>query len=122
MYLVNFMYNGEISIPRDNMDDFLAVAEQFKIRGLYNEQPQRKIPRQIQQYRHGGMPGPGRQHPPPRPQPAMVPPDIRNRLPPGKDTNLNKNCRKGKPKFSKMSGSIGLGFSGRLVEFMLFGD
>ena len=91
VYLVDFMYNGEISIPRDNMDDFLAVAEQFKIRGLYNEQPQRKIPRQIQQYRHGGgVPGPGRQLPPPRPQPAMVPPDIRNRLPPGKDLDLVK--------------------------------
>jgi hypothetical protein len=73
--LVDFMYNGEIAIPRDNMDDFLAVAEQFKVRGLYQERPQRQAPRQPQYRGHGRQPS-HRQQP-------LVPPELRNRLPPG---------------------------------------
>ena len=46
--MVDFMYNGETAIPRDNMEEFLAVAEQFKIRGLFNERPQRQHPQQMQ--------------------------------------------------------------------------
>ena len=34
VYIVDYIYNGEISIPEENIDDFLALAEDLKLKGL----------------------------------------------------------------------------------------
>ena len=34
MSIIDFMYSGETSIFEDNIDSFLAVAEELKIKGL----------------------------------------------------------------------------------------
>ena len=80
------MYNGEIAIPRDDIDNFLAVAEQFKIRGLYNDRPappQRQPPPIQQQHHQPAFRRPSANHgrqSQPRQQQPLVPPDIRKVL------------------------------------------
>ena len=36
--IVNFLYNGETNICQDNLDDFLAIAEELKLKGLSNKE------------------------------------------------------------------------------------
>jgi len=79
--LVDFMYHGEVSVPSEELSVFMNTAKQFKVRGLVEDEPVRNRP-------------PIR--PPMAPKPTMaarpqqvqspslnVPPDIRQRLPPG---------------------------------------
>lgn len=79
--LIDFMYHGEVAIPTEDVNQFLAVAEQFKVRGLYQERskPQPGAP-QFRKMGPGLQPKSGV---PSRPMPPNVPPDIRQRLPPG---------------------------------------
>jgi len=37
--LVDFMYHGEVAIPRQDINRFLSVAEQFQVRGLVENLP-----------------------------------------------------------------------------------
>ena len=32
--LINFMYEGQVNVPRDNLSTFLALAERLQVRGL----------------------------------------------------------------------------------------
>ena len=32
--IVEFLYCGETSVPQDNLDSFLAIAEELKLKGL----------------------------------------------------------------------------------------
>jgi len=35
--ILDFMYNGEVNVKQENLNDFLAVAEKLKVRGLWEE-------------------------------------------------------------------------------------
>ena len=74
--LLDFMYHGEVSVPSDDLDIFLNTAKQFKVRGLADE-------RHPSQPRIRNAPRPAFSGLKPRPLQASVPPDIRQRLPPG---------------------------------------
>ena len=37
-YVLNFMYNGEVNVAQDELNSFLAVAEDLKVKGLTQNQ------------------------------------------------------------------------------------
>ena len=37
--IMDFMYYGEAAVPTQNIERFLAVAEQFQVRGLVEDVP-----------------------------------------------------------------------------------
>ena len=41
--LLNFMYQGEVNIPQEELDSFLAVAEDLKIRGLSGDENRKSL-------------------------------------------------------------------------------
>lgn len=75
--LLDFMYHGEVSVPSVDLDIFLNTAKQFKVRGLAEEEGHPSQPRMR------NAPRPTFSGLKPRPLQASVPPDIRQRLPPG---------------------------------------
>ena len=75
--ILDFMYHGEVSVPSDDLNMFLSTAKQFKVRGLAEDE----TPRMRNVARPSFSSGPKR--PGVMQPPAAVPPDIRQRLPPG---------------------------------------
>ena len=73
--MIDFMYHGEVSVPSDELNTFLSAAKQFKIKGLAEENAH--APRMRNQNRPMYPPGQVKQ------RGGNVPPDIRQRLPPG---------------------------------------
>ena len=69
------MYHGEVSVPNEDLNIFLNTAKQFKVTGLSQEDG----PRMRQNMNRPTFAGV--KHP--RPAAPSVPPDIRQRLPPG---------------------------------------
>ena len=57
--VLQFMYRGEVSIAQDQLNTFLAVAEELQIKGLTQD---------------GGGGGPARKPDPPKPRPAIKKP------------------------------------------------
>lgn len=39
-HLIDFMYNGEVSIVQDEIDSFMTLAEMLKVKGLVEEKPE----------------------------------------------------------------------------------
>jgi len=76
--LVDFMYHGEVSVPSEELSVFMNTAKQFKVRGLVEDEPPRKpirppMPKPVIPTRPAQVQSPS----------LNVPPDIRQRLPPG---------------------------------------
>ena len=44
--LVDFMYNGEVNIFQDDLDDFLTVAKELQLKGLQGNETENKEPDQ----------------------------------------------------------------------------
>ena len=44
--ILNFMYHGEVSVAQGDLNSFLAVAEDLKVKGLTQKQPENKKPSQ----------------------------------------------------------------------------
>jgi len=78
--LIDFMYHGEVAVPTDDLNIFLNTAKQFKVKGLAEEDggPPPRM-RNVNRPTFTGM----KPRPNPMQSPASVPPDIRQRLPPG---------------------------------------
>jgi len=72
--LVDFMYHGEVAIPNEDLNQFLAIAEQFKVKGLSEEKIKPSNPKS-----HGQGP---KSVPRPSPHPNAGP-GVQQRLPPG---------------------------------------
>jgi len=79
--IIDFMYHGEVSVPSEELGVFMNTAKQFKVRGLVEDEPHRNRP----PLRPPMAPKPTMAARPQQVQsPSMnVPPDIRQRLPPG---------------------------------------
>ena len=94
--ILDFMYHGEVSVPSDELNIFLNTAKQFKVRGLADENTGPAQPQRMRPVHRPGYPGvkmragPGHSghsgnsgHSGHSQPPVTVPPDIRQRLPPG---------------------------------------
>lgn len=82
MSVINFMYHGEVNVAQDELNSFLAIAEDLKVKGLTqnksNDEPRQKqeIPLPKPQPRAPPeriepAPPPKRQRPVPVPEPTM---------------------------------------------------
>lgn len=72
--LIDFMYHGEVAIPNEDLNQFLDIAKQFKVKGLSEETTKPSNPKP-----HGPGPKSG-----PRPSPhPNAGPGVQQRLPPG---------------------------------------
>jgi len=83
MSVLNFMYHGEVNVAQDELNSFLAIAEDLKVKGLTqnksNEEPRpkpdthipRPQPRAPPMHREPTPPPPKRQRPVPVPEPVM---------------------------------------------------
>ena len=50
--ILNFMYHGEVNVTQDDLNTFLAVAEELKVKGLtQNDQQKQQEPGRQQQHR-----------------------------------------------------------------------
>ena len=47
---LDFMYHGEVSVAQEQLNSFLAVAEDLQIKGLTHKQPGDEEARQVQYY------------------------------------------------------------------------
>ena len=81
--VLNFMYHGEVNVAQEELNSFLAVAEDLKVKGLtQNSADSRPLPRSEQPKprlreppeRVEATPPPKRPRPPPPPMPRVVPP------------------------------------------------
>jgi len=45
-YIVNFMYSGEVVVPQEEIQSFLKTAELLEIKGLLDQQEEKKVPKQ----------------------------------------------------------------------------
>ena len=41
--VLDFMYNGEVNLAREELNSFLALAEELKVRGLAENQSSKKL-------------------------------------------------------------------------------
>jgi len=76
--LVDFMYHGEVAIPHEDLNQFLEIAAQFKVKGLTEEKVKPSHPRAHSQGPKSG--------PRPSPHPSTGPgisPGVQQRLPSG---------------------------------------
>jgi len=64
--LVDFMYHGEVAIPRQDINRFMSVAEQFQVRGLVENLP-KFVPTSVASTTGGKFTGTGK-HPAKRPR------------------------------------------------------
>jgi len=81
--LIDFMYHGEVSVQSEELSSFMAVAKQFKVRGLHEEDGTgaarpTKVPGQV-----APKPAVPARTVPQSEGTSSVPPEIRQRLPPG---------------------------------------
>jgi len=78
--ILNFMYYGEVNVAHEDLNGFLSVAEDLKIKGLTQsdnnkkseetkEVPERERPAPAQKQKHPVAPDPG--PPPKRPRPLV---------------------------------------------------
>jgi len=69
MSVLNFMYHGEVNIAQDELNSFLAIAEELKVKGLTQNKSD-NVPKQ----RYETPIPPPKPQPPPRPPPERLDP------------------------------------------------
>lgn len=72
--IINFMYHGEVNVAQEELNSFLAVAEELKVKGLTQNGSGETS--------GAGTPKPPRERPPPPRAPAPAPPPLKKSRPP----------------------------------------
>ena len=49
---VDFLYCGEANVPQENLDSFLALAEELKLKGLMGTNPEAEIQKPLKSKLH----------------------------------------------------------------------
>jgi len=73
--VLNFMYHGEVNVAQEELNSFLAVAEDLRVKGLTQNQSESQKPLPVIKTSSQRVPGKELPHPPtkcPRPAPAHV--------------------------------------------------
>jgi len=77
MSVLNFMYHGEVNVAQDELNSFLAIAEDLKVKGL-TQNKSHEEPRHKQEIQ---LPKPQPRAPPERIEPAPPPPKRQRPVP-----------------------------------------
>eukprot|EP00092_Neocalanus_flemingeri_P091380 GFUD01115845.1.p1 GENE.GFUD01115845.1~~GFUD01115845.1.p1 ORF type:complete len:338 (+),score=57.29 GFUD01115845.1:96-1109(+) len=73
MSVLNFMYHGEVNVAQDELNSFLAIAEDLKVKGLTQNKSD-NVPKQKQEIREIPVPKPQPRAPPERLELTPPPP------------------------------------------------
>jgi len=72
--VLNFMYHGEVNVAQEELNSFLAVAEELRVKGLTQNNQQSSLPKPKQNYPTSKSPVPQKTRPPDR---ELLPPPKR---------------------------------------------
>ena len=92
--VLNFMYHGEVNVAQEELNSFLAVAEELRVKGLTQNQSSKKQESSFPAPSPKLAPSriPDREPPPPpkRPRPAPVLQSNQHSLPPPEDDDIQE--------------------------------
>jgi len=90
--VLNFMYHGEVNVAQEELNSFLAVAEDLRVKGLtQNQSVDQSTKKENQTQKKSPIINSGSHHPPDRQYHQLPPPAVKHQRPPQTSAATNRH-------------------------------